>query len=565
MMLIYRTRAARAHQLAHRVAYNNGMSNPIFETAAYHATRKYRLGMPFWIWIVLAAGAAVALIQYLIPDQGLANGFTWPVIVLAILLCLVWFTLFSGFSWARRWLVCGVVVALVAGFAWAVRLDGLTGNIYPIVSWRWMPKPSDREPAAPPETTARANLEQSTPNDFPQFLGPNHDLSVPGVKLARDWSANPPKELWRQPIGAGWSGFAIVNGYAMTLEQRGPLELVTCYRVANGELVWSHATETRYEDALPGGPGPRSTPTIYQGRVYALGATGKLMCLDGATGTVVWQKDLLKEFGLSARDEHNLVLYGRSNSPLIVDDLVVVPAGGPNEQARWSLAAFHQDNGALVWKGGNHNISHSTPALATLGGKRQILIVNEDYVSGHDPKTGAELWQFDWPGTTIANANVSQAVPVEPDRVFVSKGYGGGAKLMQLIPNKDGTFEPKQVYHKPGNMKTKYTNVTIKDGYVYGLSDGYLECMELVSGRRMWREGHYAHGQILRADDLLLVMSEYGELTLVEATPDSPNNVLGKVQALTGVTWNNLALSGPYLLVRNAEEAVCYQLALESK
>ena len=533
------------------------------ETTVLPAARKYRLGMPFWIWIVLAAGAAVALFQFLIPDQGLANGFTWPVLVLAMLLSLAWFTLFSGFSRARRWAVCGIAVALLAAFAGAVRLEGLTGNIYPILSWRWTPQPRDREPAPPTlDNSARADLSARS-LDFPQFGGPNRDFAVRGVKLARDWTAQPPKELWRQPIGAGWSGFAIVNAYAVTLEQRGAQELVTCYRVTTGELIWSHSTQTRYEDALPGGPGPRSTPTIYQGRVYALGATGKFHCLDGATGTVVWQKDLLKEFGLTSRDEHNLVLYGRSNSPLIVDDLVIVPAGGPSENSRSSLAAFSQDYGALVWKGGHHNISHSSPALATLAGRRQILSVNEDYVSGYDPKTGAELWQFDWPGTTIANANVSQAVPVEPDRVFVSKGYGGGAMLVQLLANKNGTFETKQIYHKPANMKTKYTNVTIKDGYVYGLSDGYLECMELVSGRRVWREGHYSHGQILRVDDLLLVMSEQGELSLVEATPDNPKNVFGNLQALTGLTWNNLALSGPYLLVRNAQEAACYKLAIE--
>jgi outer membrane protein assembly factor BamB len=531
------------------------------------SSRRYVLGFPFWIWIVLAAGIAIALVQMLIGDQGMANGITWSILVIAASLCLGWLVLFSGYRRAIRWRFLGLAFLVVGALILAVRIDGFTGDIIPLWSWRWSPPPSEREPEQPGDeeqttTFERVDLATTTPHDFPQFLGPRRDLNVTGVKLARDWTANPPREMWRQPIGAGWSGFAVVNGYAVTMEQRAYQELVTCYRVETGKLCWVHSARARYETWL-GGIGPRSTPTIYQGQVYALGATGKFHCLDGATGESKWYKDMRAEFGLSREKEHELVLYGRSNSPLIIDEHVILPAGGPEPGRRWTLAAFHQDNGAVIWKRGDHNISYSSPVLAVLAGVPQILSVNEHFASGHDPKTGDQLWEVPWPGRTSEDANVSQPVPVPPDRVFLSKGYGVGAKLIKLVPKGDGTFDVETVYHRPKHMKTKFTNVTIRDGFVYGLSDGILECMELDTGQQRWREGRYGHGQILRVDDLLLVLSEQGELSLVEATPDEPNHVLGTVQAVEGRTWNNLAMYGPYLLVRNGQEAVCYRLATE--
>jgi outer membrane protein assembly factor BamB len=298
--------------------------------------------------------------------------------------------------------------------------------------------------------------------------------------------------------------------------------------------------------------------------VYALGAAGCLMCLDGATGHIRWEKDLRKESGISNEEDAKAVPHGRANSPLIVGDLLIVPGGGRRDGPPVSVIAYHKQDGAVVWKGGDRQISYSSPASATLGGVEQVLSVNEDYAGGYDLKTGKLLWEDPWPGKSGADPNVSQAVPLPPDRVFLSKGYGRGAVLLQLAPQPDGTFLANPVWENRKVMKTKFTNVTIKDRYVYGLSDGVLECVSLESGKSMWKNGRYGNGQILRVDDLLLVMGEFGEMLLIEATPDRPNNVLGRFQALDGMTWNNFALAGPYLLVRNAEEAACYELPLQS-
>ncbi|MCI0376979.1 MAG: PQQ-like beta-propeller repeat protein [Gemmataceae bacterium] len=524
---------------------------------------------PFWVWVLIVAAVAVVLIQTLQTDQGMANGYTWPVLVLAGFIILLWFCFFSRHErHVRMELLLGA--CLLAGlFFLLFRVDGLTGNIIPILSWRFGPAPADKEPPAPASSGADAAvpLAKTTPFDFPQFLGPNRDLSVSGVKLERDWIKHPPKELWRNKIGAGWCGFAIVNGYAVTLEQRGDTELVTCYNLETGKLEWSHGHTARY-DTWIAGVGPRSTPAIHQGKVYAVGATGVLFCLDGANGKPLWQKDLLQEFGLTPRQEYEQVMYGRAGSPLIVDDMVVVPAGGPADGPRWSLAAFHKDTGVLLWKGGDRNVSYSSPAYATLAGKPQIVLVNEDTISSHDPKSGEVCWQVKWPGVTSKDANVSQAVPLPPDRVFVSKGYGGGAMLFRIAKGDAqadrlavGKLATEEIWRQPRHMKTKFTNVTIHEGHVYGLSDGILECLELDTGKRVWRDGRYGHGQILRVEDLLLVLSEEGDLFLVEASPKREDNVLGEIKALEGRTWNNLAMSGPHLLLRNGSEAVCYKLA----
>jgi outer membrane protein assembly factor BamB len=382
--------------------------------------------------------------------------------------------------------------------------------------------------------------------------------------LARSWAERTPERVWRKRIGAGWSAFSVVGDHAVTMEQRGPWELVTCYNVKTGRLEWFHSDESRYEK-IEAGVGPRSTPAIDDGRVYALGALGHLVCLDGSTGKLLWEKNLLEEYGISPADEKSAVPWGRAASPLVVGDRVVLPIGGRKGGQYVSLAAFDKRTGALAWKGGEKQISYCSPSLATLAGKRQILIANEDTLSGHDATTGKQLWEYPWEGRTYRKPNISQAVPIPPNRVFTSKGYGYGSMLIELEPGADGALRPREVWANRRTMKTKFSNVTLWKDQVYGLSDGILECIDLASGKSRWKQGSYGHGQILGVGDLLIVLTEEGEVLLVEASPERPNRVLGRFQAIEGLTWNNFALSGPYLLIRNADEAACYKLPLEGR
>ena len=534
--------------------------------------RKWRVVARVYVWVILALSAAAVVILRgtdVTADHAVANIGTLIAVFVAVITVMLWFAIFSRYPrWVRMLPLVGSLV-FVAGFFALFRIEHVSGELVPVFALRFSRSPDEllQKPKLPEATADQApavDLSSTTEGDFPQFLGPGRSASIEAPELARDWAASAAQPVWKQEIGAGWSAFSVVNGHAVTMEQRGELEMVTCYDVLTGELQWFYSIPVRYTSKLAG-IGPRATPTIDQGRVYALGAAGRLLCLDGATGRCVWQKDLRDEYGVTDGDEAAELPYGRANSPLVVDDLVIVPAGGPRRRGWVSLAAYDKETGQLVWESGNRQISYCSPVLATLGGRQQILIVNQDYASGHDPRSGKVLWEHDWPGTSATNANVSQAVAVPPDRVFLSKGYSHGAALVQLDPNGDETFDTKELWYSSRVMRTKFTNVALWQGYVYGLSDGILECIELESGESMWKSGRYGHGQILRVGELLLVLSEKGQVALVEATPQRPDNVLGRFQALEGKTWNTIALYGPYLLVRNSQQAACYRLPLQAR
>jgi outer membrane protein assembly factor BamB len=281
--------------------------------------------------------------------------------------------------------------------------------------------------------------------------------------------------------------------------------------------------------------------------------------LDGSNGTKIWREDLLTRIGVTPKEDLQAIAWGRANSPLMVDSLVVVPLGGPLNGPCVSLAAFDKDTGRLAWTGGSRQASFSSPCLATIGGQRQILVVNQDYVSGHQPETGEVLWEHPWPGVSNGNANVSQGVPLPDDRLLLSKGYHGGAKLLHLTRDASGKWQTTEVWAKGKSLLTKFSNVVVHENHAYGISDGILECVDLATGRRQWKAGRYGQGQILGVDDLLIVQAESGEVALVEATPID-HRQLGSFVAIDGKTWNNPCLYGHFLLVRNAQKAACYEL-----
>ena len=494
--------------------------------------------------------------------SGATNIIVYVVVLVAVISQVVWFALFSGHRLlvppGTGWIAaggCGAGGRLVGG-------GGAFGRHGPELSPAWDCQSGSAAGFTRPAAAAVAvDLLTTTPDDFPQFLGPKRNLVVERIRLARDWDQNPPRQLWRQAIGAGWSAFAAVNGFAVTMEQRGPAEMVTCYDAASGALAWSHEVQTRHESVL-GGVGPRSTPTIDQGRVYALGAAGVLRCLDGATGQALWIHDLLAMHGMTPESDMQAVAWGRAASPLVVGQMVVVPVGGPRDGPKVTLAAFDTTTGQKVWEGGHEQAAYASPALATLAGVPQIVIVNESSVSGHSLATGEPLWQYPWPGQSNAAASTSQAVAVDEQRVLVSKGYGEGAELFR-VTLAAGKWHTERIW-KENVLKTKLTNVVVHQGHIYGLDDGVLSCVELDTGRRRWKRGRYGHGQILLAGDVLLVLSEAGELSMVEPVPDG-QRVLGQLPVLDGKTWNNLCLYGPRLLVRNAEEAACYELPISEE
>ncbi len=497
-------------------------------------------------------------------DFAVVNIASFVLFMIALITFLVRLATSRRLPRSARWAPLIVVLLAAVAVAAVTRIDRVDGRLVPVFRFRWTPKP-DQLLEAPlvAEGLGNVDISKSTAAAFPQFLGPNRNLIIDDVRLDRDWQNAPPREIWRQPIGAGWSGFSAVNGFAFTMEQRGPQELITCYEVETGKARWSHGIETRHETVM-GGVGPRCTPTIHDGRVYGLGATGVLRCLDGATGELLWSDDILARYGVTPEEDLNAVAWGRAASPLIVDNMVVVPFGGPAAGPFYSLAAYDAESGELRWKGGDVQVSYSSPVLTTLAGTRQIVIVNESTVSGHVPETGDVLWSHPWNGSSTASASVSQAVPLPGDRILLSKGYGQGAELIRIDATPDSACKATSLWQSTRVLKTKFTNVVALAEHVYGLSDGILECVQLSDGRRLWkdrRRADFEHGQLLCVGDVLLAQAEKGDVVMFQPNP-SEYHELGRFTALHDQTWNNLCLYGKYLLVRNAVEAACFELPL---
>ena len=501
-------------------------------------------GARWWLLIAIVAVTILASIWIWISDAGQRQEKVFQAVLVgmvSLLLVLGWLLLFSRLKWRIRIISLVVIVVAISLSIASLRVRGFTGDLVPILEWRWS-KTSGNSTLPDFETTPELMTL-----DYPQFLGPNRNATLHGIKLARDWSIRPPRLVWRQPIGEGWSAFAVVGNSAITQAQEGDTEKIVCYDLKTGSLKWSHGDPARFQTP-PAGVGPRATPTIAGNRVYTLGATGLLNCLDFATGKSIWSTDIIRD------NQSKVADWGISGSPLVINDLVVVSAGGIEGR---SLAAYHKDTGKFMWGGGNDSAGYSSPQLRALAGIPQILIFNYKSVVSHDTGTGRVLWRFAWPSAE----SVAQPVPLPDDRLLVSSGYGIGSKLLHIQRDIDGKLKANLLWESRG-LKAKFTNVVYRDGYIYGLDDGILVCLDISNGKRTWKKGRYGHGQMILVEDLLLLQAESGDVVLVEANSTS-HVELGRFSALVGRTWNNPTFAAPYLLVRNDREAACYELPLE--
>jgi len=506
-----------------------------------NATRKIRW-WPAAVILLLGLGALVwnATRGGVSGQERVMSGI--PIGLLTGLLLVLWFVLLSRLPWRTRLLGFGALVLTAMVFVGLVRVRGVSGDLVPILEWRWA-----QEPGAVVATGGDVDLSVS-PEDYPQFLGPRRNATLPNVRLERDWDANPPRELWRHEVGAGWSSFAVVGEVAITQEQRGEDEAVVAYALKTGEPLWAHTDPARFEKTI-GGTGPRATPTIFEGRVYTVGATGLFNALDLATGKKLWSHDLMAEHGGTVPD------WGMAISPLVVGHRVVVGAGGPDGH---SLVAYDRVDGTVVWSVGKDAVSYSSPLLVDRAGGRQIVLFHQGSVVGRDATDGAELWRQPWPPQ---QPNVAQPLPLPDDRLLVSSGYGIGSTLFQLRATAVGGVDAEVVWKSP-RLKLKFSQVVEHEGYLYGLDDGVLVCLDPATGERMWKRGRYGHGQILLVGDLLLVLTEGGELVLIDPNPEALTE-LHTLRVLDGKTWNTPALAGKILLVRNDREAAAYELPVE--
>lgn len=532
--------------------------NPMIDSAASTGSKGGILRFIPWL-LIAACGIGIVLVRNSAGefDHALANLLTgllgfliWLIALIAIV------TNRSLRSYGVFWAFTPVVVGIV--FFAFYKFDRFSSEMVPQFSSRWDASEDLPTELSAPNEQEGSSIFQPTAKDFPQFLGPNR-TAVLNVEVRSDWDAVPPEVMWKQSIGEGWSGFATQGDAAITMEQRDDEEWVTAYNIEDGSLIWKHVIAAKHT-TVPGGTGPRSTPTIHDNRVYASSAVGEFVCLELQTGNLIWSQNLMQLGETNQSDFEQSVAWGRSGSALVVNGIVYIPLGGPPESAQ-PIVALNAENGEEIWRAGSGQISYSSPIFATLGGHPQVVLVSEDKVASYEPTGGDLLWEIPWEGKANANPAVSHPVVVGENQLLLAKGYGHGSLLIEV--QSDGeNWQVSEVWRSKRSMKTKFATAVVKDDHAYGLSDGILECISLKDGERVWKKGRYKHGQLLLLGDHLLILSEDGELVLVSATPDQFEE-LQAMPVIEGISWNTIALSGDRLLIRNSDEAACVRIPLQ--
>lgn len=470
----------------------------------------------------------------------------------------VWWLGFAPVRRRTRWLIwLGVVLGGTILAMSSIRSIWFDGDMRPRLVFRWSPpSPSERSrawlrsnaplnsaPSAPESTTTPQMLE-ITSLDWPRYCGHQGDRLIPSPLPGTDWTVNPPKEIWRRPVGDAWSSISIVGGQLWTQEQRGEVECTVCYDSSTGAEIWRREDAARY-DTAQGAVGPRATPTVSSTAVYALGATGILNALEPATGKLLWQRQVCSDAGST------MVEWGMSGSPLLHKNLVIVDAGGDAGRA---LAAYDQGTGEPVWSIGSHKAGYTAPRIEVINGKTQLLVFHGDGLEAHDPDTGKSLWYYPW--TNQYKINVAQPIRFN-DTIFLSSGYDSGCVL--LDPTRLTSGRPAEVWPPSRSLKLKFNEAVSFGNHVYGLDDGILACIDATSGERRWKGGRYRFGHVLLWLNMLLIQAEDGAVAFVEATPEAFREVT-RFQPLNDRTWNVPAVAHGRLYVRNAAEMACFSL-----
>jgi outer membrane protein assembly factor BamB len=466
-----------------------------------------------------------------------------------------WLLLTPFLGWQARRVGLVAVLLLAWGYFALVRMEGIDGSFEAAFAWRWSPTDEDRFLAEAATRSDAKALDSKAlklgPGDWPGFRGPGRDGRLAGVRVATDWKQHPPRQLWRRLVGPGWGSFAVIGDRVYTQEQHGQDEAVVCHDAVSGDRLWVHTDKARFTEAVAG-PGPRATPTFEDGKLYALGAAGRLNCLDPATGKVHWSRDIVADSGAKVPQ------WGFASSPLVAKGVVTVFAGGPDGKA---VLGYKVASGDLAWAAGEGLLSYCSPQLAKLGGIEQVLIATETGVTALDPARGTVLWQHAWPAGDNLARIVQPALLSDTD-LLIGTGFTYGTRRVSVQHGSGGWLDQEVWTTKA--IRPYYNDLVIHEGHLYGFDGQFLTCVSLQDGESKWRARGYANGQALLLADqgLLVVLTEKGEVALVEANPASCKE-LGRFQAIKGKTWNHPVVAHGKLFVRNGAEAACFALTVE--
>jgi outer membrane protein assembly factor BamB len=484
-------------------------------------------------------------------------------------------------SVAGRRAAIAAAILLASGAFTLLRTDGIIG-FRSQFAWRWSKTPEDRllelaatekmvpvaapAPAAPAEPARTVETAAAKPGDmltappatspapatvaeWPGFRGPDRDGVARGVRVNINWQTSPPAQVWKRPIGPGWSSFAVSGDLIYTQEQRGEDEVVACYKLATGEPVWQHRDRVRFWESNAGA-GPRATPTVSHDRVFTLGATGIANALDARTGAVVWSRNAATDTQKEIPD------WGLASSPLVVGDVAIFAVAG-------RLVAYDAGTGAERWMGEDGGGGYSSPHLATIAGVPQVLLIRGGRTVAVAPADGKLLWEY---AAAPAVAIVQPALANGSDVfIAVAEGPSGNGITRVSVARGPGGWRVEERWTSKG-LKPYFNDFVLHNGHAFGFDGNILSCIDLADGSRKWKGGRYGAGQmvLLPEQDLLLVLSEEGELALVSATPDQFKEI-ARLPVIEGKTWNHPVVLKDVVLVRNGEEMAAFRLPIAAR
>lgn len=377
-----------------------------------------------------------------------------------------------------------------------------------------------------------------TAEEWPNWRGPRHDgvSEASGLKLR--WESAPPT-VWQRNIGAGFSGFALVDGKLYTAGTEGNQQVAYCLNADTGEVLWQTPIEAAYKEGQ-GGDGPRATPAVSDGRVYLLAARGRLVCLSAADGKLIWEHKF-----------NGMPTWGYSGSVLIEGDKAIASAGGD----AGALVAFDRVSGKRLWKCGDDPVGYATPYPFEMNGVRYVVGFMGNSALIARASDGKRVWHMPW--ETAYNVNAS--APIFHDgHLLLSTGYRHGAVVVQLGPK--GEELTHSVVWEGKSLRNKFQSCVLRSGHLYTSDEVALKCVEFLTGKEKWTEPRLKHGTVVLAQDHLIVLTENGELIITPATPEGFRPVT-RLPVLEGRCWTVPTLYKGRLYARNLETLVCLKLA----
>jgi outer membrane protein assembly factor BamB len=393
----------------------------------------------------------------------------------------------------------------------------------------------------------------SLAEDWPQYRGALADGKSTELIGQPNWNGRGAKVIWKTETPLGFSSFSVADGRLFTIIADGENEVVLALDAETGDELWRVPMgSSQYEQGgggagTPdnrGGDGPRSTPAISGGAVFVYDSYMVLRCFNAESGKLIWKQDVAKDF-----DGRN-IKWLNASSPIIEGDAVYVGGGGAGQ----SFLSFNKNDGRLIWKSGDETITHATPALATIAGKKQLVFFVQSGLVGVDAATGKELWRTKFPFSTSTAASPV----VSGDEVYCSAGYGVGAGLFKI----QGNSKVDEVWFKSNELMNHWSTPVAHDGHLYGIFEfkkygkAPLQCVELATGEIKWSERGFGPGNCILVGEKLVVLSDAGEVAIVAAQPDAYRE-LARAKVLDGKCWSTPAYSDGRIYVRSTKQAAC--------